>query len=123
MEIILFSLIIFFLLYNASTDNGKNFDGYKKERAYFICLVGTRSKGKVAKEHYLYDVATEMELQGLQVKFLSTKGIQEFYRKHHPDFNEDDVDIYQMTLFFVEIHKRSSFFFDEVPFICGGRLH
>ena len=73
--------------------------------------------GKPEKEHYLYDVATEMELQGFQVKFLSAKDIQDFYRKHHPDFNEEEVDIYEMTLFFVEMQKRSSFFFDEVPFI------
>ena len=67
-----------------------------------------------------------MELQGFQVKFLSAKNIQEFYRKHHPDFNEKEVDIYEMTLFFVEMHKRSSFFFDEVPFIAeddNGKLH
>ena len=58
-----------------------------------------------------------MELQGFRVQFLSAKDIQVFYRKHHPDFEEEEVDIYEMTLFFVEMHKLSSFFFDEVPFI------
>ena len=62
-----------------------------------------------------------MEIQGFRVKFLSAKDIQEFYRKHHPDFNENEVDIYEMTLFFVKMHKRSSFFFDEVPFIKSTR--
>ena len=78
------------------------------------------------KEHYLYDVATEMELQGFRVKFMSAKDIQKFYRKHHPNLNEVKVDVYEMTLFFVQMHKRSSFFFDEVPFIAlhdGRKLH
>ena len=67
----------------------------------------------------MYDVATEMELHGFRVKFLSAKDIQEFYRKHHPNFKEEEVDIYEMTLFFVAMHRRSSFFFDEVFFIKG----
>ena len=68
----------------------------------------------------MYDIATEMELQGFQVKFLSSKDIQEFYRKHHPDYDETKVDIYEMTLFFVAMHKKASFFFDEVPFIANS---
>ena len=69
----------------------------------------------------MYDIATEMELHGVRVKFLSAKDIQVYYRKHHRDFNAAEIDIYEMTLFFVEMHKRSSFFFDEVPFIGGKR--
>ena len=68
----------------------------------------------------MYDVATEMELQGFRVKFLSAKDIQEYYRKHHQDYKK--VDIYEMTLFFVEMHNGSSFFFDEVPFICKSKI-
>ena len=67
----------------------------------------------------MYDIATEMELQGFQVKFLSSKDIQEFYLKHHPDCDDTKVDIYEMALFFVARHKKSSFFFDEVPFVFG----
>ena len=87
-------------------------------------MVATDVWGFPEKEHYLYDVATEMELQGFRVKFMSAKDIQEFYRKHHPNLNEEKVDIYEMTLFFVQMHKRSSFFFDEVPFIFEiSKLH
>ena len=67
-----------------------------------------------------------MELQGFRVKFLSAKDIQEFYRKHHPDFDEGEVDVYEMSLFFVEMHKGSSFFFDEIPVITNiqsGEIH
>ena len=81
-------------------------------------MVATTEQGFPEKAHYLYDVATEMELQGFRVKFLSVKDIQEFYREHHPDFKDKEVDIYEMTLFFVGMHKRSSFFFDEVPLIA-----
>ena len=96
-----------------------------KPSAYFISLVATSFEGIPEKEHYLYDIATEMELQGFQVKFLSAKELKEFYRNHHPGFGEKKVNIYQMALFFLEKHKGSSFFFDEVPFIAepvyGGK--
>ena len=80
-------------------------------------MVATTKLGIPEKAQYLYDVATEMELQGFRVKFFSAKDIEEFYRKNHRDFNEAEADIYGMTLFFVEMHERSSFFFDEVPLI------
>ena len=89
--------------------------------AYFISLVATNITGFPEKEHYLYDIATEMELQGFRVKFLSSKDIKDFYRKHHPGFDENKVNIYDMTLFFIQMHKGSSFFLDEVPFIAGDR--
>ena len=69
------------------------------------------------KEHFLYDVATELELKGFRVKFLSAKDIKEFYEKHHPGYDRDKIDIYEMTRFFISMHKGSSFFLDEVPFI------
>ena len=119
-------MVIFLFFLDTPAHSEEDLDDDKKPRAYFICLVGTDFWGKPEREHFLYDVATEMELQGFQVKFLSAKNIQEFYRKHHPDFNEKEVDIYEMTLFFVEMHKRSSFFFDEIPFIAQftyGKLH
>ena len=74
-------------------------------------------KGVPEEEHYLYDIATEMELQGFRVKFLSTKDLKEFYLKHHPDFDEEKINIYEMTKFFIGMHQGSSFFLDEVPFI------
>ena len=98
----------------------------KRPMAYFISLVATTIKGFPAKEHYLYDVATEMELQGFRVKFLSANDIKEFYKKHHPNFNEEKIDryeavhevnIYDMAYFFILMHQGSSFFLDEVPFI------
>ena len=69
------------------------------------------------REHYLYDIATEKEFQGFRVAFLSSKEIQDFYRKHHPDFDEKKVTIYEMTQFFIQMNKGASFFLDEVPFI------
>ena len=67
-----------------------------------------------------------MELLGFCVKFLSAKDIQDFYRIHHPEFDETKVDIYEMARFFIEMHMRSSFFFDEFPFIANdskGEMH
>ena len=89
----------------------------RKINVYFISLVATSKSGYPEKEHFLYDVATEMELQGFRIKFLSTKAIEIFYRKHHPGVAEDEVIIYRMALFFIQMNKGSSYFFDEVPFI------
>ena len=87
---------------------------------YFISLVATSLRGFSEREHYLYDVATEMELQGFRVEFLSTNELKDFYRKYHADFDEKKVNIYEMAQFFIRMHHRSSFFFDEVPFIQIG---
>ena len=82
--------------------------------------MATDKQGFPKKELFLYDVATEMELQGLKVKFLSAKDIKEYFQKYHPNFDEEKVDIYKMTLFFIKMHKGSSFFFDEVSFFEHG---
>ena len=94
---------------NTEEDNQPN--------VFFISLVASSILGFPEREHYLYDVATEMEFQGFRVNFLSVKEIKDFYRKHHPDFDEKKVTIYEMTQFFIQMNKGSSFFLDEVPFI------
>ena len=89
--------------------------------AYLLSLVATSLKGFPEKELFLYDVATEMELRGFKVKFVSANDIKAFYKKHHPGYNETDVDIYEMTKFFIKMHKGSSFFLDEVPITSNLR--
>ena len=99
----------------------KEFINVNKPNAFFICLVATDDYGKPEKYHYLYDVATEMELQGFRVKFLSAKDIKDFYRRYHPEYDDSKydtgVDIYEMTRFFIKVNRRSSFFLDEVRFL------
>ena len=58
-----------------------------------------------------------MELRGFRIKFLSAKQIKEYYRKHHADFDDERVNIYESSHFFIQMHKGCSFFFDEVPLI------
>ena len=85
--------------------------------AYFICLVATSNKGFPEKEMYLYDIATEIELKGFRVEFVSTDDLKKFYKKYHPEYDENEVNVYEMAYFFIKMHRGSSFFFDEVPFI------
>ena len=96
----------------------ENTEEDNKPNVFFISLVATSFDGFPEREHYLYDIATGMEFQGFRVKFLSVKEIKEFYRKHHPHFDESKVTIYEMTQFFIHMNKRSSFFLDEVPFLA-----
>ena len=63
-----------------------------------------------------------MELRGFRIKFLSAKQIAENYRKHHSDFDDERVNIYEMCRFFFQMHKGCSFFLDEVPFIKGSDI-
>ena len=93
-----------------------NLDDDDRPYAYLLSLLATSVQGFPEKEHFLYDVATELELQGFRVKFLSVKDIKEFYEKNNPDYDEKKIDIYEMTRFFISMHKGSSFFLDEVPF-------
>ena len=93
-----------------------NFDDDNRPYAYLLSLLATSAAGFPEKEHFLYDVATELELKGFRVKFLSAKDIKKFYEKHHPGYDEKKIGIYEMTRFFIAMHKGSSFFLDEVPF-------
>ena len=93
-----------------------NFDDDNRPYAYLLSLLATSFLGFPENEHFLYDVATELELKGFRVKFLSAKDIKEFYKRHHPGYDEEKIDIYEMTKFFIAMHKGSSFFLDEVPF-------
>ena len=95
----------------------ENSEKDNKPNVFFISLVATSFDGFPEREHYLYDIATGMEFQGFRVKFLSAKEIKNFYGKHHPDFDEKKVTIYEMTRFFIQMNKGSSFFLDEVQFI------
>ena len=97
-----------------------NFDDDKRPYAYLLSLLATSMEGFPEKEYFLYDVATELELKGFtQVKFLSAKDIKEFYKKHHPSYDEQKICTYEMTRFFIAMHKGSSFFLDEVPFAAS----
>ena len=98
-----------------------NFDYDIRPYAYLLSLLATSVEGFPEKEHFLYDVATELELKGFRVKFLSAKDIKEFYKKHHPGYDEEEVNIYEMTKFFISMHKGSSFFLDEVPFTKASK--
>ena len=97
-----------------------NIDDDNRPYAYMMSLLATSVEGFPEREHFLYDVATEMELNGFRVKFLSAKDIKEFYKKHHPGYDEKKITIYEMTRFFIAMHKGSSFFLDEVPFTRAG---
>ena len=101
----------------------------RKMKVYFICLVASSLEGLPEKEHYLYDVASEVDLQEFDVEFMSAQDLQAFYEVHSnasdrmSTYKSDDyifgdkIYIYELALFFVKRNKESSFFVDEVPFI------
>ena len=122
-QISLFHFKMFIIAEGTPRRNATHTDDATETNAFFISLVATNDRGFPCKEYYLYDVATEIELQSFSVKFLSLRNIKEFYFNHSPDFDDEKADIYQMTHFFIQMHKGSSFFLDEVPFISNENFY
>ena len=59
--------------------------------------------GFPAKGNYLYDVASELELKGCDVEFMSAQNLQAFYNDNSEDSGK--MVIYQLVLFFVQSNK------------------
>ena len=52
-----------------------------KSKVYFLSLVATdagerKGKGHPTKEHYLFDVASQLELEGYDVTFMSAQDLE-----------------------------------------------
>lgn len=84
---------------------------------YSISLVATNPEtGFPEKENYLFDVVSELELQGHDVMFMSTQDLQML--KHEKRGNKlVPSKVYGLVLSFIQANPGSSFFLDEVPIL------
>ena len=100
--------------------------------------------GLPTKEHFLFDVESELELQGHGVTFMSSQDLEEFHRinggeicdcrnckgyegedsdSSDSDSDENDdqeckrLDVYSLVVYLMRKNRGSSFFIDELPFI------
>ena len=87
-------------------------------QAFYISLLATNEKGGTEKEHFLFDVASSLELCGYNVHFKSTKDLEIFFNSNKDA--SSSLNTYELALNFIRQHPGSSFFLDEVPFIKVG---
>ena len=87
----------------------------KKPIVYFMSLVRLYVDWFPDKGNNPYDDATELELKGFDVEFMSAQNLQAFYNDNSEDSGK--MIIYQLVLFFVQSNKLLSFFEDEFSFI------
>ena len=100
-----------------------------RNKVFYVSLVATEvggpKVGQPAKEHYLFDLFTEFEFENLDVVFMGTKELQQFYldnggTKKSSKNEVYDVVTYDYLAYFISKNRGSSFIVDEVPFCRHG---
>ena len=97
-----------------------------KPKVYFLSLVATdagerKGKGHPTKEHYLFDVASQLELEGYDVTFMSAQDLEKKFYHENPirRLVQKRLNIYQLVQYLIEQNPGCSYFLDEVPFISN----
>ena len=94
---------------------------------YFISLVGSdagdrRGKGLPRKALSFFDVKSEMEFHEFErIIFISAQDLLEFYQEKTGKDGRK-LNVYQLTIFFMERNTDALFMIDEVPLVKSGRL-
>ena len=93
----------------------------KDKKVFFVSLVaservkGIHYKGFPTKEHFLFDVASELELSGYGVIFMSCQDLEQYYHDQEGK-GSTSLPIYDLVQYLIQNNHGSSFFLDEVPF-------
>ena len=95
-----------------------------RNKVFYVSLVATEvggpKVGQPAKEHYLFDLFTELELENLDVVFMGTKELQRFYLDREDAKESSKKDVYDYLAYLISKNRGSSFIVDEVPFCRRG---
>ena len=87
---------------------------------YISLLASKKEKGLPEKEHFLFDVASSLELSGYNVQFVSTHELKQFFIAENGEPASRGINTYQLTTHFIQRHPGGSFFLDEVPFLSNS---
>ena len=93
---------------------------------YFISLVGSdagdsHGQGLPRKVPSFFDVKSEMEFEKFErIVFISAQDLLEFYQEETGKDGRN-LNVYQLTIFFMERNPNALYMIDEVPFIKCGR--
>ena len=79
-----------------------------------------------SNEYYTFDEASKLDLDGTGVKVLDVHQLLARYKLRHPDISEyhlKALTVYELAKDIVDAEPKSSFFFDECPFVKSqGKL-
>ena len=92
----------------------------KADPVFFLSLVGVDKWGKVEEHEHLFDIHSKAyDVLGEHVTIKSAQDLFDFYmQRQTPPFNPD-LDIYQLTQFFVSQNSHAHFVIDECPFLMS----
>ena len=108
------------------------------KKVFYLSLVATNKSGFPTREHYLFDIASQLDFKGYDVTFMSAQDLVEMFCQNmsteqiyepvqHQDIEETCFEnmstghIYGLVQQLVNKYPDSSYFLDEVPFI-GDRF-
>ena len=81
---------------------------------------GGEGKGYPRKALSFFDIFSEMEFEEIDgVTFLSVHDLLQFYQEQTGKTGED-MDGYQLVIFFMKANPDALYFIDEVPLIKNG---
>ena len=92
---------------------------------YFISLVGSdagdsNGKGLPRKALSLFDVKSEIEFHEFErIIFISAQDLLEFYQEETGKDGRN-LNVYQLTIFFMERNPNALYMIDEVPLMKSG---
>ena len=92
---------------------------------YLLSLVGSdatdiRGKGVPRRARSIFDVKTEMEFEDIDgIIFLSAQDLLKFYEDTTGKSGRH-LNVYQLTLFFMDRHRDGIYLMDEVPLLKDG---
>ena len=82
---------------------------------FYLSLVATDENGFPRRDNYLFDIASELELKGYGIMFMSANDLDVYHFKKSSLFKP--LNIYELVLFLIREHPECSYYLDEVPII------
>ena len=98
-----------------------------KKPVYFLSLVGSdasdiHGKGVPRKALSFFDIRSEMEFEGYdRIYFLSAQDLLNYYQKQ-TGMSGEHLNVYQLSIFFIERNPDGIYILDEVPLIQGNGM-
>ena len=85
---------------------------------YFISLLGAEGEeGKPRPYPFVFDLVSRWyDFRNTNAIFVDVRALCDFYEKTIGK-SSSDVDVYKLSLVFIQNHMNSHFIFDEVPII------
>ena len=91
---------------------------------YYISLLASTKRGKHLNKYFTFDEASKLNLKDTDVIVLDVHNLRARYWQRHPEIIEKGlkgVDVYEISLDWIDSDPMGSFSFNESPFIGSNR--